>query len=323
MSIFKHKLTQQGLSLVEMMVGIGLIGGISFALLKMSDTNLKTINKAGLDQDVNMITSRIQTVLSNKDNCSATLKQSPINSVIQLVERNGIKTPHVILRAKEYDLPPEQRKFNSKSGITIKEMTLAPAPRGEILKVKIAVFRPSDGDYLEVPGTEHIREFPIIRNPADGSCYTELSSQDIIRNESKKIACMSMNGTFIEAEQKCAPTNLPVCIYGDLNGGGCGGSEIYTRLSTFKLLGPGNTVIKMDKCCRLPVALTALPPMDPPVEDEDEEVDTLPCDEAVYVEDGDGVRCPVCGEPGEPASCPQCGVTGKPACPTTTTGGTT
>jgi hypothetical protein len=316
MSFIKMTSNNKGISLLELLVGIGLIGGISFALLKMGDTNLKTTSKADLDQDVNIITSRIQMILSNKDNCTATLKQTPINSVIQMVERNGTKSSKVILQAKEFNLPPDQRTFHSKSGVSIKEMSLASAPRGQILKVKMAAFRPSNGEYLEVSGTEHIREFPIIQNPADGSCYTELSSQDIIRDESRKIACMSMNGTYIEAEQKCAPTNLPVCIYGDVNGGGCGGSEIYTKLVTFKLLGPGNTVVRMDKCCRLPVAVAPLPPMDPPVEDEDENLDTLPCDQSIYVPiDPEGVRCPVCGEPNEPASCPQCGVPGKPACP--------
>ncbi len=315
MNLRKMISNSKGVSLLELLVGVGLIGGISLAVLKVGETNLKTINKADLDQDVNIINSRIQIILSNKDNCTETLKQTPINSVIQMVERNGTKFPKVILQIKEFNLPADQRKFHSKSGVSIKEMTLSPAQRGEILKVKLAAFKPSDGVYREVSGTEHMREFPIIRN-TDGSCYTELSSQDIIRNESKKIACISMNGTYLEATQTCAPTNLPVCIYGDVNGGGCGGSEIYTKLTTFKLLGPGNTVIKMDKCCRLPVPLPALPPLDPPVVDEDDDPDTLPCDQSVYVAEGaDGVRCPVCGEPGEPASCPQCGVAGKPACP--------
>lgn len=62
-----------GYSLVEVMVMLGIIGGISLVVLTLTQTMNKSSAKFELDSDINLITSEITSVLATPANCLAIL----------------------------------------------------------------------------------------------------------------------------------------------------------------------------------------------------------------------------------------------------------
>lgn len=68
-------LNNKGFSLVEIMIAIGLLGGLSTALMNLNKQALTTSARSNVDFEINLISNRVMSLLSDQVSCTYTMTQ--------------------------------------------------------------------------------------------------------------------------------------------------------------------------------------------------------------------------------------------------------
>lgn len=79
------KKNDRGFSLVELMIVIGLLGGVAMLVMNITKQSTKSSAKLEFDTDVTLTTNEINAILSNQDNCLATFGTATPNSIVAKV----------------------------------------------------------------------------------------------------------------------------------------------------------------------------------------------------------------------------------------------
>ena len=95
---------KHGFSLAEIMVAVGLLGGIALVVMKLTNQSAKTTTKFGLDTDITQILNEINSILSNPKNCTATFGPSKNpTSIVTRYEQDMSKTPpELVVKATKF-----------------------------------------------------------------------------------------------------------------------------------------------------------------------------------------------------------------------------
>jgi prepilin-type N-terminal cleavage/methylation domain-containing protein len=80
----KTYLRQRGFSLVEVMVGVAMLGGLSIAVVQMTKQQSKLSTKSEIDGDVSEVSARILNALNSAKTCSDNFKGKPVGSNMPL-----------------------------------------------------------------------------------------------------------------------------------------------------------------------------------------------------------------------------------------------
>lgn len=206
------KYFQQGFSLVESLVAIGLFGGLTVLVLQVSKQAGEDESKLVLNQEINSITNQIRKALDNEKNCSATVVGKKTGD-----ELTGINlSPQHELNG-DNQASSDKKVFgpNSEIGkrILVKSVKLITK---EIEGVKTR-------DYIRVTFS-HLDSSDIVRDfmvegekNIDGTfkdCHS-LQGQMVVEGVAQ--ICKSMGGQWNDFEKKCFLGNLPNCFLTDEN----------------------------------------------------------------------------------------------------------
>jgi prepilin-type N-terminal cleavage/methylation domain-containing protein len=243
-----HK-RQDGFSLVEVMVAVGLMGGLAYFLMQQQDSSSKLQTKMNFNQDLNSVSTQIQTMLAKKANCTLTVSGRKVGQSLDFI-RTGIDDPINPLTA-----PPifkknlfEKNKMIGNSQLQIESISIVEKKDelgvviGDAIRVKFRAGRMGSGGVFvpikAVGSTNLSKDFLIngVKNPLGfyTSCYSE--SGNMVETAIQE-ACTSMGAVWDAATKKCKLTNLPKCIM--VEGSACGtvftqeGSEMAFDVKVF------------------------------------------------------------------------------------------
>lgn len=198
-----RKNSQSGFGLVEVMVSVGLMGGLAVFMMNQSEQSSKMQTKMNFNADLNAATNFLQTNLSKKDNCTLTLLGMGVGDEITQINY-GIPNP--VVPTDPPILDPDKNPILKgavlgNSTLQIKEMFLIsktdPATGtviGDAIRVSFRAGRMgSDGVFIPIKtvgSTELNRDF-MVNGPKDGA--------------NKYINCFSETGNMVETavQQSC------------------------------------------------------------------------------------------------------------------------
>lgn len=232
--MIKNLLNQAGVSLVEVMIGVGIAAGIGVMMMRNQDTANKIQGKVVANQDISAAVNIIQTQLANRAVCSLSLAgKKPVVKVPGAAIPPQSLVPSLLDAAinPNYNGTTVTTEFILNSNMPhIAGGTLLPGNKVRLESMRLIVH--TDGkDYLEAlfnvnptgasnskafGGQELIKRFPIlsVKNPVTQvitSCYSESSN---LLGSAVQQACLSLGGTWDTSVSppKCKLTNLPQCL---------------------------------------------------------------------------------------------------------------
>jgi type II secretory pathway pseudopilin PulG len=219
-------LKQAGMSLVEVMIGVGIAAGIGVVMMRNQDNANKMQAKTVANQDVNAAVNIIQTQLSNRAVCSMSLAGKKPGALI--FSQKNVPALVDAVNNPLYNGTTVLNEFVLKSTKKhVQANTLLPGNKVRLQSMQLIVH--TDGkDYLEaifnlnpdgkkkLVGGQRIRKlFPILANKnATGhiiNCYSETSN---LLGSAVQQACTSLGATWDTSvtPPKCKLTNLPQCM---------------------------------------------------------------------------------------------------------------
>ena len=226
---------------MEVMVAVGLMGGLAYFLMQQQDSASKIQTKMNFNQDLNSATTQIQTMLAKKANCTLTVGGKKVGDPIDEI-RTGIDDPINPLTA-----PPIFKKvlFSKNSviggtGLQIESMSIiekkdtAGVVIGDAIRINFRAGRMgSDGNFIPIKAlgsTSLSKDFLINGEktpPTTAGIYTSCYSEsgNMIETALQE-SCISMGATWDGTTKKCKLTNLPQCIMTE--GSSCG--TLYTQV---------------------------------------------------------------------------------------------
>jgi type II secretory pathway pseudopilin PulG len=194
---------QSGFGLVEVMISVGLMGGLAVFMMNQSEQSSKMQTKMNFNADLNAATNFLQTTLSKKDNCTLSLIGRGVGDEITQINY-GIPNP--VVPSDPPILDPDKSPILKgavlgNSTLQIKEMFLVSKTDpvtgtviGDAIRVSFRAGRMgSDGIFIPIKtvgSTELNRDF-MVNGPKDGS--------------SKYINCFSETGNMVQTaiQQSC------------------------------------------------------------------------------------------------------------------------
>ena len=232
---------QSGFSLIQVMIAIGLMGGVSVAMMQQQKTASSMQSKMNTNSDINTVTNNIQTIMSISKNCIPT---------IQLIQNPAVLQKEILRVRRDpatgLDLPPEKvYDLGSSIGnnLYIEKMELATTQSGQdALRVYFKRMKKGDGSQLieikgELGGGRIAKDF-LLLGEKDGlgnflNCYS--ADQAVIDEMLKKMpkciytpdACVSgsaydelqqtLKQEFIIAERRSCVGNYTASYCGSGN----------------------------------------------------------------------------------------------------------
>lgn len=225
------KCNQNGMSLVETLVALGIAGVIGVVLMRQQETAIKMQTKNDINQVVNSAAQVIQTSLSNSAICSKSLEgKGPGETIPFLVDavpnpaytgtgpnKYIIKTP-LLKHVTAGQLLP--------GNVVVESMTIiTDATTGkDYLKVMFDV--DPDNRKKKFGSNKFAKLFQVHGEKVSGK-YQNCNSEDSnIQASAVKEACMSLGASWDSINNKCKLTHLPNCI---ISNDVCGGVFSHNR----------------------------------------------------------------------------------------------
>jgi hypothetical protein len=219
---YKMKLNQIGMSLVEAMVGLAIASGIGLVLMRQQDTATKIQTKANINQEVNSVSSVVQTALANRAVCTLSLKGKGKNDFVPALVDGKINPLFPATGQAEYVVDTlnnhvfENQEVN---GIKVVSLQIVEQTNPVTLVKKDFLKVLFDVDPKKIKkkiGGQTVAKLYLLQGTKDGAgkylyCHSE---QTNILNSAIQTACTSMGATWSTATTppKCLLTNLPNCI---------------------------------------------------------------------------------------------------------------
>jgi type II secretory pathway pseudopilin PulG len=212
---------ERGFSILEVMVSAGLIGGLAVMLMTQQQTASKIQTKMSYNQDLNTVTTMIQTQLGKMNNCTATVAGKKVGDNltdgIKVEDPANPNTFKTLFKPITKNASGNTHQLES-SKLKITEIKLVKSDPTDpdsldAIQVKFEAGRLDDsGRFIasEMMGSGHITKRFLIqgKQAADGSyenCFSE--SQNLVET-----SCVTQGGTWDEVNQRCKFTHLPQCI---------------------------------------------------------------------------------------------------------------
>jgi type II secretory pathway pseudopilin PulG len=194
---------QSGFGLIEVMISVGLMGGLAYFMMNQSEQSSKLQSKMNFNTDLNSATNYLQTILAKKDNCTLTLAGKQVGEEILQINF-GIPNPVV-----STDPPiPDPDKLPILKGAVLGSSTLqihtmflitkndpvTNLPIGDAIRINFRAGRlGTDGVFIPIKAigsTDLNRDF-MVNGPRDVS--------------NKYISCFSETGNMVQTavQQSC------------------------------------------------------------------------------------------------------------------------
>lgn len=289
---FRKFIKNQGFSLIEITLGIAIVGIVGVLVSKLSVGLFKTENRNNYLTTVNQISSQLQSTISNRYSCTMTLQGLSVSEDIPAI-KFGEPAPD---NSNNAVAPTDPRKpkilfENGKefknTGVMVKSIKLFNRASQDLIQV---TFESAAASRLAT-NTSVVKDYLVFGSKINGkyvNCYADgIDSLE----ETLKEACKALNGAWVNGQ--CELKNLPRCIIAQSNSCLLGGTFGYREIDKVRLGKSPTELVELIKCCREDVATTPWPTMSP----------TSSC-----VDSPLSHECQECVNPGpNSAICPTCG----------------
>lgn len=230
---------ESGFSLVEVLIAVGLMGGLALFLMQQQDTSTKMQTKMRFDQDLNTVNNSIQTMLAKRAVCTLTLSGRRVGDSISVIKSgednlldplNGPPREHIGREVARVNTVVGQTGLQISSMSLIEKRDAAGIVIGDALRVQFRAGRMgSDGRFIPIKalGSTNLNKDYLVNGLKNGagqyiSCYSEMGN---MVDSAIQEACRSMGATWNASTKRCLLTNLPQCIIAE--GSACG--SVYTQ----------------------------------------------------------------------------------------------
>ncbi|GEM_PF-6212375 len=202
----RHKWpSESGFSLVQVLIATAMAAGLSLAVMQIQETATKTQVRMNYQQELNSIVTEIQTELSIKENCSATIKDHILNDNLDGLYEGKIRNVPHGLPVIDKDLPiyTVGTPIGS-TGIKIDKIVFHKVLIGrnpDIYKDAISVTFDSGSNKKMFGARKVIRHFFVTVTENLKECYSE--SGVVVQ-----AACESIGATWSDLTGKCNVDNI-------------------------------------------------------------------------------------------------------------------
>jgi prepilin-type N-terminal cleavage/methylation domain-containing protein len=207
LSFFKKILSPRGFSLVEVLTAIAIAGGTALALTKINFQAINLGKQAEVSSEINFLINDISYIMSNKDNCNATLGlNSPVNSSVSEIRR--------VVRGEVSAIYQTGNNYGANT-FTLGSMTTEPSPAGLDLIIKLVRVNKTNAQ------KGIIRRIPIkavIENGVVKSCN---SDNQFMLEQIARQACRGNSARWDETTKEC---------HHDLENLECGPGQVLERI---------------------------------------------------------------------------------------------
>lgn len=201
---------QKGFSLVEVLIGLGLAGGISLILLQQQETATKIQTKSNANQTINSAVDLVQTALANKAVCSRSLDGRRVgDSIPALVD--AINNPADLSAPALATGNPNHVSVGQvfPGNVRVESMRIVAEGANDFVEVN---FNPNPTRTKKIVGGANIaKRFPI-RGEKDGAgryrnCYSEAYN---LVDTARQLACQELGGNWSVPLKKCVYQKVPL-----------------------------------------------------------------------------------------------------------------
>jgi type II secretory pathway pseudopilin PulG len=202
-SLFKY-INSKGFSLVETLLAVGIVGGITLTVAKLGQETTRLTKTSDRNTDMNNFINDVSYILSDKNNCKATVGEgSTIGSQISAIRKdvNGVIQ-------EVYGL----NKSIGNNSFTISQITTVPSANGADLIIEV------NRGTLFVSSSKSIsRRIPlkvdVVGNVIEG-CYSDIEG---MIESAVRAACKGNSARYDEVTKECHHDAQPIsCSTGEI-----------------------------------------------------------------------------------------------------------
>lgn len=160
-----------GVSILQMLVVMGMIGAASVSILKLTENSYKVAKNNTVKDEITQFHNQVNEILKNPNNCEATLSGSGLNSSIPVVYQvlNGVSNPKYTVEA----IPADPKKISIASMTVISVDTNGTNGSGSIATLRVGFRKPNVKGHIG--GQVLNKEITIDANLCDKN-FIEISS---------------------------------------------------------------------------------------------------------------------------------------------------